>query len=99
MSADNTIAILETSVYPGPFWQAREYRVQHCTAIGNVYKSKKYIKIYFDSAPVFDTYEEALSYAYALEDVIGHVEHGVLHITTYRKYLWEELTMGMKAKR
>lgn len=99
MSADNTIAILETSVYPGPHWKAREYRVQHCTAIGNVYKAKKYIKSYFQNSPVFDTYQEALEYAYYLEDEIGYVEHGVLHIATYRNYLWEELTMGMRAKK
>lgn len=99
MSADNTIAILETSVYPDMNWGAREYRVQHCTAIGNVYKSKKFVKSYFANSPMFDTYEDAISYAYALEDYIGNVEHGILHITTYRKYLWEELTEGVRAKR
>lgn len=99
MSADNTIAILETSVYPDIKWKAREFRVQHCQAIGNVYKSKKYIKDYFKYAPIFDTFEDALEYAYKLEDEIGHVEHGVLHIATYRNYMWEELTMGVKVRR
>lgn len=99
MSLDNTIAILETSVYPDKTWNAREFRVQHCMAIGNVYKSKKYIKHYFKDSPVFDTYEDALSYAYDLENVVGEVEHGVLHITMYRNFLWEELTMGMRVKR
>lgn len=96
MSIDNTIAILETSVYPGPDWGAREFRVQHCTAVGNVYSSKKNIKKYFLTSPVFDTFEEALAYAYELEAQIGEVEHGVLHISTYKNLLWEELAFGMK---
>lgn len=99
MSQDNCIAILETSVYPGPKWKAREYRVQHCVAIENVYKSKKAVKYFFENSPMFDTYEDALTFAYDLERKIGYVEHGILHISSYKNYLWEELTEGVRAKR
>ena len=98
MSLDNTVAILETSVYPGPDWGAREFRVQHCFSIGNVYTSKKNIKKYFEKSLVFDTFEDALIYAYELEAKVGTVEHGVLHITAYKDKLWEELAYGWKVR-
>lgn len=91
MSADDCIAILETSVYPG--WAAREYRVEHCQAIENVLTYPKlYIKKYFEHSKTFDQLQPAISYAKQLERQAGHVEYGIIIVDNYKQYLWEQLT-------
>lgn len=89
MSADDCIAILETSVYPS--WNVREYRVEHCQAIDNVQISPYYVFHYFKKSPTFDTLQDALTYARQLEKRVGPTEYGILKITKYSKFMWEEI--------
>jgi hypothetical protein len=89
MSADDCIAILETSVYPK--WNVREYRVEHCQAIDNVGISPYYVFLYFNRSETFDTLADALRYARQLDSVVGPTEYGILRIMKYKQFMWEEL--------
>lgn len=96
MSADDCIAILETSVYPK--WNVREYRVEHCQAIDNVGISPYYVFLYFNRAETFDTLADALRYARQLDSMVGPTEYGILRIVKYKQFMWEEL-QGMAERK
>lgn len=89
MSADDSIAILETSVYPK--WNVKEYRVEHCQAIDNIHISPYYVFLYFNKAKTFDTFDDALKYAKHLNSTVGPTEYGILKINKYKQFMWEEL--------
>jgi len=89
MSSDDCIAILSTKIYPDS--NAVEYRVIWATAIENCRLSDRYMKAYFDKAPVFEDYNQAISYAYFLEHQFGQTEYGVTIITDKDDKTWDEI--------
>jgi hypothetical protein len=89
MSADDCVAILETSVYPS--WGVREYRVEHCQAIDNIHISPHYTFYSFNKSPVFDTLQDAIMYAKQVESRVGPTEYGILKISKYKRLMWEEI--------
>jgi hypothetical protein len=96
MSADDCVAILETSVYPS--WGVREYRVQHCQAIDNVAISPYYAFLYFNKSEMFDTLTDALSYARKLESSVGPTEYGIIKISKYKNIMWEQVCFYAQRK-
>lgn len=89
MSADDCIAILSTKIYPDS--EAVEYRVIWANAIENCRLSDRHMKAYFDKAPVFEDYNQAISYAYFLEHQFGQTEYGVTIITDKDDKTWDEI--------
>jgi len=89
MSADDCIAILVTRIYPDS--KAVEYRVAWAMAIENCHLSDRHMKVYFDKAPVFEEYVQALNYAYLLNKQYGDTEYGVLLVKDRGGKTWDEI--------
>ena len=90
MSADNTVAILQS---PSRSGECQEYRVVHAQAIENINYGCKpgefndsELLSYFGDSKVFTEEQEALVYALDLQDEIGYVEYGVSVISMNRPF-------------
>ncbi len=93
MSADDSIAIFCSTVYPESK-RFQEFRVIWAQAIENVYHSDEYLFNYFKNAPVFDTYQSALLYANQLEQTKGPTETGLIIITHPENKTWDEIKLN-----
>lgn len=98
MSADDSVAILCTTIYPNSK-RYQEYRVIWAQCIENVYISDEYMFNYFKKAPVFDTYQGAVTYAAQLEKTHGPTEHGIMIVTHKEEKTWDEISLNKTYQR
>jgi len=91
MSSDDCIAVLATKIYPDS--ETLEYRVTWALAIENCYLGDRHMKAYFDKAPVFEQYVQAINYANFLEQQYGQTEYGILIIRDRDDKTWDEILM------